>query len=124
MEISKEEHELMGNSRFAIFKKNETSFPTVVLESFFMPLCIDAHEIETLQCLMYPVYIFKCLYARHVNIRYFFVKDRADKVEVDIAYCPTGQMLADFFTKPLQGSVFKKLKSGIMCWTDIDTLKV
>ena len=62
--------------------------------------------------------------SRHVNIRYFFIKDRVDKGEVDITYCPTGQMLADFFTKPLQGSLFKKFKSVIMGWTDIDTLKV
>ena len=52
--------------------------------------------------------------SRHVNIRYFFIKDRVDKGEVDITYCPTGQMLADFFTKPLQGSLFKKFKSVIM----------
>ena len=37
---------------------------------------------------------------RHVNIRYFFVKDRVDKGEADITYYPTGQMLADFFIKP------------------------
>ena len=62
--------------------------------------------------------------SRHVNIRYFFIKDRVDKGEVDITYYPTGQMLADLFTKPLQGSLFKKFKSVIMGWTDIDTLKV
>ena len=43
--------------------------------------------------------------SRHINIRYFFVKDRVDSGEVKIVYCPTGRMLADYFTKPLQGSV-------------------
>ena len=33
----------------------------------------------------------------------FFVKDRVDKKDICIQYCPTEQMLADFFTKPLQG---------------------
>ena len=33
---------------------------------------------------------------RHVNIRYFFVKDRVDKGEVNITYCPIVQMLAYF----------------------------
>lgn len=44
--------------------------------------------------------------SRHVHIRYFFVKDRIDKGEVEVQYCPTYQMLADYFTKPLQGRSF------------------
>ena len=41
--------------------------------------------------------------SRHVHIRYFFVKDRVDKEEVRVKYCPTLEMLADFFIKPFQG---------------------
>jgi hypothetical protein len=37
----------------------------------------------------------------------FFVTDRVASKEVSIEYCPTGDMTADFFTKPLQGSQFK-----------------
>ena len=37
-------------------------------------------------------------------------------------YCPTGRMLADYFTKPLQGNMFKKLRAVIMGWEDISTL--
>ena len=33
--------------------------------------------------------------SRHINIRYFFVKDRVDKGECTIEYCPTIHMLAD-----------------------------
>jgi hypothetical protein len=51
---------------------------------------------------------------RHINIRYFFVHDRVEAGEVSIQYCPTGDMIADFFTKPLQGSLFKKLRDQIM----------
>jgi len=39
--------------------------------------------------------------SRHVDIRYFFVKDRIDKDEISVEYCPTDIMLADFLTKPL-----------------------
>jgi hypothetical protein len=39
---------------------------------------------------------------RHINIRYFFVTDRIAANEVSVTYCPTGDMVADFFTKPLQ----------------------
>ena len=36
--------------------------------------------------------------SRHIHIRYFFVKDRVDKKEVKIEYCPSLNILADFFT--------------------------
>ena len=57
--------------------------------------------------------------SRHTNIRYFFVKDRIDDGEVRVEYCPTGLMLADFFTKPLVGSKFKEFRDYIMGWRDI-----
>ena len=37
---------------------------------------------------------------RHINIRYFFITDKVQNGEIDIEYMPTGEMLADFFTKP------------------------
>ncbi len=40
---------------------------------------------------------------RHINVCYFFVTDRVAANEVKIKYCPTEDMIADFFTKPLQG---------------------
>ena len=34
--------------------------------------------------------------------------------DIRIEYCPTGDMVADFFTKPLQGSLFRKLRAIIL----------
>lgn len=51
---------------------------------------------------------------KHINIRYFFITDRISKGEVRVEWCPTAEMLADFVTKPLQGSVFKKFRDLIM----------
>ena len=31
-----------------------------------------------------------------------------------IVYCPTEEMIADFFTKPLQGALFRKFKALIL----------
>jgi len=45
----------------------------------------------------------------HINVWYFFVADKIKKGEVKVAFCPTTNMLADFFTKPLQGSTFKRM---------------
>ena len=61
--------------------------------------------------------------SRPVNIRYFFVKDRIDKGEMSVSYCPTNNMLADFFTKPLQGSLFNRFRDVIMGFKHISTLE-
>ena len=52
--------------------------------------------------------------SRHISIRYFFVKDRIDKKEVTLHYCPSEKMLADYNTKPLQGKVFRMFWKVIM----------
>jgi hypothetical protein len=51
---------------------------------------------------------------RHINIRYFFVADRVAQGEVRIEHCPTLDMWADYFTKPLQGALFYKMRDQIM----------
>jgi hypothetical protein len=51
---------------------------------------------------------------RHINIRYFFIKDRIKAGEIDIIHCPSEEMIADFFTKPIQGKRFNELRSVIM----------
>ncbi len=51
---------------------------------------------------------------RHINIRYFFITDQVNMKEVSIEWCPTKDMVADFMTKPLQGSHFKRLRDIIM----------
>lgn len=61
--------------------------------------------------------------SRHIDIRYFFVKDRIDKEELKIEYCPSSIMLADFFTKPLQGQLFKKFRDVIMGYAPMSCLK-
>jgi hypothetical protein len=42
------------------------------------------------------------------------VANRVESNEVSIQYCPTGEMIADFFTKPLQGVDFQKFRNFIM----------
>jgi histone deacetylase 1/2 len=51
---------------------------------------------------------------KHVNIQYYFIKDRINKKELSVEHCPTGDMPADFFTKPLQGQLFFKFRKAIM----------
>ena len=50
----------------------------------------------------------------HINICYLFIKDQINKTSINIIYCHTDMMVADFFTKLLQGTIFRKLRNVIM----------
>jgi hypothetical protein len=54
----------------------------------------------------------KC--TKHINIWYFFITDRVDKGDVSLVWCPTGDMIGDFMTKPLQGALFWKFRDQIL----------
>ena len=51
---------------------------------------------------------------KHIDICYFYVTDKVKKGDVKLEYCPTDDMIADYFTKPLQGKTFKKLQKAIL----------
>ena len=53
---------------------------------------------------------------RHINIRFFFVKDRLDAGEIAVKYMPTDDMIADILTKPLQGLKFRELRARLLNW--------
>ena len=42
--------------------------------------------------------------SRHFAIKLFYVTNLVEKKEVTIEYCPTDEMMADFFTKSLVGN--------------------
>jgi hypothetical protein len=52
--------------------------------------------------------------SRHLDIRYFFLSDLYKKKIIDIKYCPTKEMLADYMTKPTHGAQFTKFRNAIM----------
>lgn len=52
--------------------------------------------------------------SRHIHIRYFFVKDIFERENIQVQHCPTDRMVADFYTKPVQGKQFKELRAIIM----------
>ena len=54
----------------------------------------------------------KCI--KHINIRYFFITDRVKKCEVSVFWCPIGDMVGEYMTKPLQGDMFRKFRDQIM----------
>jgi hypothetical protein len=46
---------------------------------------------------------------KHLNVRYFFAKDRVEKGEIILEHLPTEHMIADLLTKPVVGETFKRL---------------
>jgi hypothetical protein len=51
---------------------------------------------------------------RHTNIRYFYVTSKMKSGSIGVIYHPTKQMVSDYLTKPLQGSLFRPHRTSIM----------
>lgn len=51
---------------------------------------------------------------RHLNVRYFFFKDRITKGEIELKYLPTKEMVADIMTKPVSGALMSKLRGVLL----------
>ena len=53
-------------------------------------------------------------FSPHRRKIFFYQRQDQQKWEAEVKYCPTQKMLADFFTKPLQGAWFKYFKEIVM----------
>ena len=51
---------------------------------------------------------------RHINIRYYFIKDRIESGDLEIQHCPTDNLIADYMSKPLQGAKFYRFRKAIL----------
>ena len=60
--------------------------------------------------------------SRHINIRHFWITDRLKSEGITLYHCPTENMLADFLTKPLQGSLFRKFRAVLLGHAPIQSL--
>ena len=57
-----------------------------------------------------------------VNAHDTLTFDCITKKEDAIQYCPTKQMVADYFTKPLQGALFYKFRNQILGLAPMETI--
>ena len=51
---------------------------------------------------------------RHIKVRYFFVTDRIAKGDMRVEHCPTDMLIADYYSKPLQGKKFKIFRNSTL----------
>ena len=52
--------------------------------------------------------------SRALNVRYLFLTDQVNQGNLSIEYCPSGKMIGDYMSKPLQGAKFKEHRKDIM----------
>ena len=55
---------------------------------------------------------------RHIDVRYYFIKDQIDQKLMHLEYCPTDLMVTDVLTKPLQGTQFWRLQARLLNYAD------
>ena len=51
---------------------------------------------------------------RHIKIRCFYVTDKVEEGNVSVIYKPMHDMVSDYLTKPLQGSLFAKHRDTLL----------
>ena len=51
---------------------------------------------------------------RNIHIRYFYAHERLKDGTITVEYCPTKEMVSDYLSKPLQGSLFRLHRNTLM----------
>jgi hypothetical protein len=54
--------------------------------------------------------------SRHISIRRFWLKERADNTELVVEHKPTEEMFVNALTKPVQGRQFLAERQGLINW--------
>jgi hypothetical protein len=63
---------------------------------------------------------------KHFDIKAHFIRDRIEKGEVEVVYCPTGEMIADMLTKALPAKQHQRLKrfAGLYPLSSLQIIKL
>lgn len=63
---------------------------------------------------------------KHFDIKAHFIRDRIERGEVEVVYCPTGEMIADMLTKALPAKQHQRLKrfAGLYPLSTLQTIKL
>jgi hypothetical protein len=54
--------------------------------------------------------------AKHIKVRYFWLKELIDEGMLELIYMPTDELVADILTKPLTGWKFQYLLRILLGW--------
>ena len=116
MTKSSTEAELVGCSDIIGVVDHIKSILKDIGESFKTP-CMLLHQDNQSTIRLINKGCAQSFRSKHINVRYFFLKERIDNNEVKVIYCPTDLMLADVLTKPLQGEKFNLGRDRLLNWS-------
>ena len=51
---------------------------------------------------------------RHFDIKLFYITDLVKRKQVEVKYCPTEKMIADYLSKPLTGTKLKTMRRWLL----------
>ena len=51
---------------------------------------------------------------RNIHIKYFYDYERVNDGTIVVTYCPTKELVSDYLSKPLQGSLFQTHRNTLM----------
>jgi len=51
---------------------------------------------------------------KHIQVRFYYVRELIQQKEINIVYLPTEEMIADILTKPITGGLFSRLRDKIL----------
>jgi hypothetical protein len=57
--------------------------------------------------------------AKHIKVRYFWIKDLVDLGLLKVEYVSTDEMIADVLTKPVLGTRFRYLQAKLLGWYNL-----
>jgi hypothetical protein len=58
--------------------------------------------------------------AKHIKVRYFWLKDLIDNGIIELIYTPTEELVADILTKPLLGWKIQNLLYKLLGWNNAE----
>ena len=121
---------IMGSIKHKLNTRSSTESEVVGADDFMLPICWTRYFLEAEgYCvddnILYQDNKSSILLetngkasigkrTKHINIRSFFITDRVKKGDVSVFWFLTGDIIADYATKPLQGSLFKNFRYQIM----------
>jgi hypothetical protein len=56
--------------------------------------------------------------AKHIKVRFFWMKDLIDQGLIELIYVPTEELVADILTKPITGWKFQYLLYKLLGWNN------
>jgi hypothetical protein len=74
------------------------------------PTTINEDNQGTIAKSKNPV-LHKC--TKHIDIKFHFVREKIQDRTIELKYCPTHEMVADIFTKPLPRGQFENLRARL-----------